>query len=95
MKKKRKSRKALTQKVPLTYNGAWLRFVRNTILALTQEQLAAKMGVTRITVWNWEHDRGVRGLPKTVIEAIKGFAMDALQHRDELHQQVINPGGKS
>jgi DNA-binding transcriptional regulator YiaG len=52
------------------------RFLRKSVLALTQERLARRMGINKVTVADWE--RGERSLSKEHDYELRGIALAAL-----------------
>ena len=57
-------------------SGEQARFVRKAWLGLTQEQLALRMGINKITVADWE--RGERPLSKEHDYELRGIALSLL-----------------
>jgi transcriptional regulator with XRE-family HTH domain len=55
------------------------RFLRKAVLGLTQEQLAKRMGINKVTVADWE--RGERLLSKEHDYELRGIAFSAVLER--------------
>jgi DNA-binding transcriptional regulator YiaG len=75
------ARAVLAQQRLLTTEEA--RFLRKALLGLTQAALAKRMGISPITVADWE--RGERAISKEHDYELRGIALSSLVGRSGLH----------